>query len=253
MADITRAFGWKPQEHDPRDEAFQLEQHETFLALPETVDLRPLCPDVYDQGELGSCTAQAVGFLCHFNWMKQKKPFPFVPSRLFIYYNEREMEGTIEYDAGAMIRSGIKSINRQGYCPEKMWPYVVRNYTKKPSRDSYTDAKGKIVKNYGVVKQTVDEMKAVLAAGYPIVIGFNVYESFMENQVTETGLYEMPDYSKESIVGGHAVAIVGYRPDGWIVRNSWGKSWGMNGYCIMPFEFLADHEQAMDLWCVRFV
>lgn len=249
---IVRSFGWRPDEPDDRDMKFQLPLSMTATAVPKSVDLRPLCPEVYDQGDLGSCTAQAVGFLCHYNWIQQKKPNPFVPSRLFIYFCERELEGTINYDSGAYIRDGLKVINKKGYPPERHWPYVIRNYRKRPLLDAYTAALKNIVKDYGRVEQDETSMKACLASGFPIVIGFYVYESFMENKVALTGIIPMPE-EKESIIGGHAVAIVGYNAQGWIVRNSWGKSWGMDGYCIMPYEYLTDPERADDLWCVRFV
>src|SRR6202042_2867797 len=93
--------------------------------LPESVDLRPGCPPVYDQGQLGSCTANPIAGAVEFDQIKQNLPSVFVPSRLFIYYNERMMEGTVSQDSGAQIRDGIKSIGKLGVCPEKEWPYVI--------------------------------------------------------------------------------------------------------------------------------
>jgi len=246
---MKRHFGWKPQKPDFRDRKFAVQRAGN---LPETVDLRSQCPEPYDQGQLGSCTANAIGFLCEFDWMKEKKPDAFIPSRLFIYYNERAMEGTVHTDAGAAIRDGIKSLHRFGFCPEDMWPYEPEAFATRPPMKAYFSALKDIVKEYGAVDQDVDSMKTVLASGFPIVIGFSVYDSFMTDQVAATGIIPMPS-PDESIVGGHAVAIVGYDDKGWIVRNSWGSSWGMAGYFSMPYEYFTDPNLSSDLWCVRFV
>src|SRR4029079_15261796 len=113
--------------------------------LPPKKNLTAQCPPVFDQGEIGSCTANAIGAAIEFDRLKQKLR-PFMPSRLFIYYNERVMENTVNEDAGAMIRDGIKSVAKQGVCPEKMWPYDPQPYppnphlTKKPTQLCYREA-----------------------------------------------------------------------------------------------------------------
>lgn len=248
---MKRAFGWKPQKPDFRDRKFSFVRI-SEMELPVSVDLRSQCPAPYDQGALGSCTANAIGFLCEFDWMKEKKADPFTPSRLFIYYNEREMEGSVDDDAGAEIRDGIKSLNTYGFCPESDWAYDIDQFAVKPPEKAYSDALKDIVKEYGAVDQDKQSMKAVLAAGFPIVIGFSVYDSFMTDEVASTGVVPMPG-EDESVQGGHAVAIVGYDEKGWIVRNSWGDGWGDKGYFYMPYEYFTDEDLASDLWCVRFV
>src|SRR3981081_4189702 len=111
-------FGWIPDLPDHRDLLFSAPR--TILRkLPRKVDLKPKCPPVFDQGEIGSCTANAIGAAIEFDQKKQRSR-AFTPSRLFIYYNERVMENTVNEDSGAMIRDGIKSVAKQGVCPEKM-------------------------------------------------------------------------------------------------------------------------------------
>jgi C1A family cysteine protease len=110
-------------------------------ALPPKVDLRSQCPAVYDQGESGSCTGNAIAGAMEFDLLKQKQETDFVPSRLFIYYNERVIEGTVNDDADAMIRDGIKSVAEQGACNENEWPYDTNQFSAKPSDQCYTDAK----------------------------------------------------------------------------------------------------------------
>src|SRR5271165_1571544 len=109
------SYGWIPDIPDARDRVLLLPKRAG--ALPPTVDLRAGCPPVYDQGQLGSCTANAIAGAVEFDRKKQNLP-DFVPSRLFIYYNERAMEGTISSDSGAQIRDGIKSVAKIGAPPE---------------------------------------------------------------------------------------------------------------------------------------
>ena len=89
-----------------------------------------------------------------------------------------------------------------------------------------------------------------LADGYPFVFGFTVYESFETEKVKRTGIVPMPK-KNERPVGGHAVLAVGYnqKQKRFLVRNSWGKAWGKDGYFTMPYEYL--ETQAADFWTIR--
>ena len=111
-------FGWILDLPDQRDFAFSAPRA-ILRELPPKTNLTAKCRPVFDQGELGSCTANAIGAAIEFDLMKQRLR-RFMPSRLFIYYNERVMENTVNEDSGAMIRDGIKSVAKQGVCPEKM-------------------------------------------------------------------------------------------------------------------------------------
>ena len=156
-------YGWAPDVPDHRDFVLAAAP---VTALPPSVDLRPSCPPVYDQA-LGSCTANAIAGAIQYEQIRQKAHKPFTASRLFIYYNERVMEHTVAEDAGAQIRDGIKSVNHVGACPETDWPYVITNFAKRPPTRAYKDAPlGKAV-TYRRVVQTLDQMRACLAGGYP--------------------------------------------------------------------------------------
>src|SRR5262249_21513787 len=124
MTRKIKRYGWVPDFPDHRDHLYAAPVV-NLSALPAKIDLRPHCPPVYDQGQLGSCTGNAIAGAIHFDRVKQHKTPDFVPSRLFIYYNEREMEGTVSSDAGAQIRDGIKSVSERGDCPETQWPYEI--------------------------------------------------------------------------------------------------------------------------------
>jgi C1A family cysteine protease len=244
-------YGWIPDVPDQRDHVFAAAP---VAALPPSVDLRRGCPPVYDQGQLGSCTANAIAAAIQFEQIRQKKPKPFAPSRLFIYYNERVMEHTVGQDAGAQIRDGIKSVNHIGACPETDWPYVIASFTRKPPTRAFKDAPlGKAV-SYQRVVQTLDQMKGCLAAGFPIILGISVYESFESPQVAKSGVVPMPAHS-EKLLGGHAILSVGYddAKQRFIMRNSWGTSWGIQGYFTIPYPYLTDSNLCDDLWTIRMV
>ena len=218
------------------------------------MDLRPQCPPIYDQGQLGSCTANAIAGALQFDEIKEKQPQVFTPSRLFIYYNERVIEQTVSTDSGAQIRDGIKTIAAQGDCPETLWPYDITKFTVKPTQQCYDQALKFKAVQYQRLTQIPNQMKGCLASGYPFVFGFTVYESFESPQVASTGHAPMPAPS-EKVLGGHAVMAVGYDDSqSWfIVRNSWGPSWGMNGYFTLPYPYLLDHNLSSDFWTIRVV
>src|SRR3954470_8877099 len=122
MSRRVARYGWIPDLPDHRDYILRASAR-ALAKLPRKIDLTKACPAVYDQGEIGSCTANAIAAAVEFDQMKQRMRGVFMPSRLFIYYNERVIEQTVEEDSGAMIRDGIKSVAKQGACKEKLWPY----------------------------------------------------------------------------------------------------------------------------------
>ena len=246
-------YGWIPDLPDARDHLYAAPAA-VMTALPPKVDLGPQCPPVYDQGQLGSCTANAIGAAIQFDRMKQNLSPNFVPSRLFIYYNERVMEGTVSTDSGAQIRDGIKSVDKQGACPEPDWPYDITKFAARPPRADYREALHDRAASYSRLVQNANLLKGCLASGYPFVFGFTVYESFESQEVARSGVVPMPS-SGEKILGGHAVLAVGYddSTQRFIVRNSWGTGWGMSGYFTMPYQYVTDSNLADDLWTIRLI
>lgn len=220
-----------------------------------SVDLRTICPNVYDQGQLGSCTANSICGAYEILQIKQKELNPFEPSRLFVYYNEREKEGHINEDSGAEICDGIESINKIGLCPETMWPYDISKFTEKPSDNCYNDAKLHRSVKYFKMENTSEQLKQCLINGYPFVFGFEVYESFESDEVAKTGMMPMPNINTEQLLGGHAVCCVGYDDDKkcFIVRNSWGPNWGDKGYFYMPYAYMTNSDRCSDFWYITLV
>ncbi|MDY0743913.1 C1 family peptidase [Paucibacter sp. R3-3] len=243
-------FGWVPDLPDHRDHTFAAPVA-VQANLPPKVDLRPLCPPVVDQGQLGSCTANAIGNAHRFDQIKQGAPKNFMPSRLFIYYNERAMEGTVNSDSGAQIRDGIKSIAKLGVCDEADWPYVITKFKTKPPAPLFKKALANQALTYRRLTQNASQMKSCLASGYPFVFGFTVYESFESQVVAKSGVVQMPAAS-ESVLGGHAVMAVGYddKSQRFIVMNSWSTSWGQKGFFTIPYAYLIDTGLASDFWTI---
>lgn len=221
--------------------------------VPSKVDLssHPFMPPVYDQGQLGSCTANALCSAVNFN-------IPQYPgSRLFLYYNERFIEGTTNTDDGAYLYDGVKALKKWGLCKECVWPYDISKFAIKPSHEAYHDNDLQpIVKNqikeFNISNDLIS-MKFALHNSWLFVVGILIYESFESEHVSKTGIVSMPDIEKENMLGGHAVVCVGYDDSTqmWKMRNSWGSSWGDKGYFYLPYEYLLSTHLASDLWYIK--
>jgi C1A family cysteine protease len=252
-ASANGGYGWVRDLPDARDFLYAVPMNVFAKGLPVSVDLRGKCPPVYNQGQLGCCTGNGIAGAVEFDQRKQGSKV-FTPSRLFIYYNERAIEGTISQDSGAQVRDGIKSVATLGVPPEADWPYDIAKFADKPPASAYVAAKKDLVSSYARVSQTLSQMQGCLADGYPFVFGFTVYESFESAAVASSGVVPMPK-SGEHVVGGHCVVAVGYEDSKrvFIIRNSWGTSWGMKGYCTIPYEYLISSHLASDFWTIRTV
>jgi C1A family cysteine protease len=245
MMDKKR-YGWVPDRPDQRD--YMYTAIRPVVRLPKKMDLRIYCSEVENQGMLGSCTANALTGNLEFLDHKIDDEYKDV-SRIFIYYNERVLEGTVDYDSGASLRDGIKTLRKIGACWESTWPYLIERFDKKPLKKCYIEAKKHRIVSYHRIS-TLSEMLTCLAEGYPFVFGFTVYESFESQKVRQTGVVNMPR-KKEKALGGHAVLAVGYdqKQKRFLVRNSWGIDWGKDGYFTMPYEYL--ETLAADFWTIR--
>jgi C1A family cysteine protease len=243
-----KKYGWQPDLPDYRDHLYSAAAP---IKLPAKVDLRQHCPEVYNQGQLGSCTANAIGAMYEFVQLKENNT-SFMPSRLFIYYNEREIEGTISVDSGAHIRDGMKTVSKTGVCSEGDWPYLISRFAKKPPAPCYKTAIAHQVVSYKRIEQTTRQLKTCLAEGYPFVFGFTVFEQFESAETARTGIVRMPTKGEKAL-GGHAVTCVGYDDEkqSFLIRNSWGKDWGIDGYFWMPYAYVESSYLSSDFWTIR--
>lgn len=248
--------GWKKDKLDIRDYSFnKLVSYKSFstVNLPSHVNLRRYCSYIEDQSDLGSCTGQALVGLMEYNLNINKKPYRDL-SRLFVYYNERDIENSINEDSGAEIRDGIKSLASKGVCSEHIWPYDISKFRDKPSDIAFKQAEEYKIHSYYRING-LEELKISLYNKHPVVFGFLVYESFMTHLVANTGIMPMPDVNKEEILGGHAILAVGYSDyyKRILIRNSWGNNWGLlgtnAGYFTMPYEYITP-QFTDDFWTI---
>jgi C1A family cysteine protease len=261
---MTHKYGWIKGTPDSRDRKYSAER----LLPIKTVYLNPdsgyKMPPVWDQGQLGACTAFGWSFAVMFDLLNKHASDPmesgYSPSQIFIYYWERSIEGTIGTDSGAQIRDGAKAINKYGVCNETLMPYVISDFVTPPTDTAATDALNYKALTYTSLDNTNKQLLVdALQQGFPIVFGFTVYESFESDTVNETSVVPYPDINTEQVLGGHCMSIVGFHEgegddDTFICRNSWGKDWGSHGgYCRMPTRYLTDPSLASDFWILKMV
>jgi C1A family cysteine protease len=275
---MNHIYNVVPQKYDSRDYRLLSPTPQAVAVLPDKFDLRSLgiVPEIWDQGQLGSCTANGNGAIFEIDRLKQGYA-PLNPSRLFIYYNERMEEGNIDSDYGANVRTGIKVMNKYGVANEDIWAYNINQYKTKPPQNVYDDGATRKVSTYTSVHQNINDICAAIYSGKGVVFGFQVFESFDSNSlsgVSGTGIMTIPQANEQSL-GGHCVCAIGFEitkrggkhggffgplldkifgmpsMDGYIIcRNSWGTYWGLSGYFKMPFKFINNSVYCYDFWVV---
>lgn len=217
--------------------------------LPALVDLRAHCSPVEDQRLTNSCTANAaVGALEYL----QKRGGERVTdlSRLFVYYNARQLAGMEEKDVGSFIHHVMAAVMAHGACEERLWPFQEAMCTTKPVSDAYRDAQRFQAVQYARTPLG-PTVQAALAGGLPVVFGTYLPRRYYEEAAT-TGVMPPPAESVELPGSGHAMLMVGY--DGakkmWLARNSWGPTWAEGGYCWIPFATLAAYSNPTHFWTI---
>lgn len=221
--------------------------------LPAKVDLRSEWGTPFDQGQIGSCVANSVAG-CIRMTRKVEKLSNYDPSRLYIYYYGRKDDNfPTDQDSGMYIRSGYKGVNQDSVCSENNWPYIESRFSVEPNKVAKSAASQHKIFKYLSVTQDILSIKQCLADGYPISFGITVYQSFMSADVARTGMIPMPNTTKDTVVGGHAISIVGYDDTQkvFIIANSWGSSWGDKGFCYFPYAYVTDTTLSDDFWTPR--
>lgn len=234
------------QSKEKTTEVYQLQ-----AVIPASVvDLRKQCSPIENQGQLGSCTGHGIAGIMEQleNKTNQGESTEgnkfFRVSRLFIYYNERQMEGTIRSDAGALITDGIKTGKMIGYCNEALQPYIESKFAVAPPAACYMDAKNHRITSAKKILD-INGMINCITSGYPFTGGIQVYESFESDSVAQTGIIPMPKKT-EQCLGGHCIGFFGFNKNKnmFICRNSQGAEQGDGGYFYLPFEYV--HKYASD-------
>lgn len=238
---------------DQRDRIIQFASTPT---IPIKVDLRALVPNIYNQQSLGSCTAHAVATL--FDTIQDRQytkadAKAFTPSRLFIYYNTRKIEGTTERDVGSSIRNAIKSVAKEGICDEELWGYEVLKFKDLPPPIAYENGKKNTAVEYLRLTPTREQLEQCLSRGNPFSFGLMIYKYWYDDPaIRRSGIIRSPT-SSDTKIGGHAMVCVGYdrQKQVFIVVNSWGPSWGDKGICYIPYSYMLGANQSWDFWIIR--
>ena len=217
----------------------------TGIPLRDRVDLRQWASPVENQGHLGSCVSNAIVGAYELMMNQQAAGQYKDLSRLFVYYNARFIESTLNEDTGIYLRDGILAIKNKGVCLESLWPYDILKYKVEPSPECYEDAKHRTIKNYYRI-DGVDQSLDALNSNRPVVSSISIYKNFDIITDENNTLFAPIDLSEES--GGHAICLVGYDlPKRMLLaRNSYGTIWGMAGYFWLPFEYMKNN--TLDQW-----
>jgi C1A family cysteine protease len=268
MRRISR-YGWVRDLPDPRDRLYHLEEPiRRRHQLPARVE--PLTTRVprWNQGQLGSCTAHGIVRVLAYEALKQGETLALKPgmmangtygdagySRLFVYYNERAIEGTVGTDAGAQIRDGIKTVAGQGAAPEASWPYDPARFASTPPPAAYKDAVEHKALRYRRITPGGPgaPVHTALANGLPVVFGFPV-PSYFESGWNPAGVPLPLPGPDTTFIGAHCVVATGYdlAQGVYTIDNSWGEDWGVHGRFEMEEGWLDPaRELASDLWVVE--
>lgn len=223
----------------------------THIPLPEKTDFSQDLSFIHTQGDLGSCTAQTVTLSLEYYFKKIGIPIELSP--LYVYFNEREIGGTVEEDCGASLSDAIQAIQQYKACQERSWTYSDNKikFKKKPPEEAYQEAFS-IFEKYRIdhsnIPNKVKILKQILIQGIPIVCGINVFPSFEYEEVEKTGIVAMPG-PVEYPIGAHAITLVGYNDttQQFKFANSWGATWGDKGFGYLPYNYISNENPENDL------
>ena len=267
----TAGYGWIPQMPDHRDRYFGLEEPIlTPMQVPSTGGLAPdELPPIWNQGQLGACTAHGSlrAFLAEA--MRQGLSLPML-SRLQQYYDTRSIEGTTSTDSGGTIRDAIKALATYGCAPESEWPYDVSRFADPPPASVMSDARQHMAISYQqiVVGGPGAPMRTALSRKLVIVKGFPVPDYFEDGSWDPASGEPLPlPGPNTQFIGGHCTATTFYDFSGTFIStpstnrrvrpyftddNSWDTTWGMAGRFNIDAEwFSPGRGLASDLWVIQ--
>lgn len=238
-----RGLGCLADERDPRDIAIGSLMSLSSAPLPREWSLRHPEVTPFDQGATNSCVGQAWAQAIRIAHLTAGNTCP-PQSALFSYFLSRASIGIANVDAGSYLRAGAAVARRFGSASAETWPFAYRRVNRSPSFSAFRDANVRkpIAAYYRVY--TPDEARMALAAGLPVVGGWQIDREFTESRGPS-----VIDVPHGDWIGGHAMVLEGYHQDGTFeLLNSWGSSWRLDGRAFVTEAFVA---AGVDLWAVR--
>ena len=250
-----RKLNYKFRTPDHRDYKYVPKQNIKIAKSSYTI--QPKISQILDQGNLGSCVANAFS-----QYIRIMTAYKLQPSRILFYYIGR-LTGSlyITEDTGLDIRMACSVMKDYGVCQESVCPYNINNFANTPSLNSFQASKLFKKYSYSFVTQDLIHIKSALTLNTPIIFGFQVYSSFMSRSVASNGIVPMPATNpitgiiSEMPQGGHCVLLIGFSDTTQMFTclNSWGQSWGNKGLFYMPYAYILNTELTSDLCVLNFI
>jgi C1A family cysteine protease len=222
--------------------------------LPKICDLRQNMPKtIPQQGNIGACVANLVAANIQYLYQNANKG-DFIPSRLYIYFIARVFYSGLlpEKDSGTSIEDACKAIVKWGACDEELWPYERFRFFMFPNKKCFDKGKSERNFKYFMVHQKIEDICSVIELGYPVLCSIEIYSSFYSEFINNIGKIPLPDTIQENSFGGHSLLLVGFDLEKQVFwgMNSWGNSWGIDGYCEIDFEYILNDKLASDFWYI---
>lgn len=246
-----QGLGWREDPVDPRDVSYT----DRLVALgvgaaPASASMRQHVVEVLDQSITSSCVAHAIAQAIRVQHSAEMPTVPPLLSRLFLYFAARVYHDEQYVDSGTFIRYAFKSLVKLGFCPEREFGFDPGDVNRAPPWNAYrTAADQRAPTNYyridsfGSTREL--EVKQAIANGTPVVFGMSVGQAFLDWDGGD--MYDVT--TEDSFLGGHAMCAVEYDDLGVYGPNSWGASYGRDGWFGMTWNVVLDRWR--DIWVVR--
>tara|TARA_B110000208_G_C11799546_1_gene441260 strand:- start:2051 stop:2863 length:813 start_codon:yes stop_codon:yes gene_type:complete len=246
----TKMYGWIPDHPNYNDNTYDAPIKN--LLINRKIDLRLNCPGICNRKNIGSSVAHAICYVYEYNIIKHDMNNIFIPSKLFLYFNQRLLKHTQEFDCGSSIRDGLSILDKIGICSEVVYPYDISLIYDKPSDEIYEEASHNKGIEYYKIKPIITNIKTLLQDSIPIIFGFGIYSSF-ENQVSDNGFTIKIPQENEKFIGGSCGVCVGFNDEkqAFIIMNSKGVEWGDKGYFYMPYLYLTNNNLCSNFWIIK--
>ena len=236
MTDFSQyKLSCKPDRQDRRDLYKNRRYNASYPPVLPTSYTLSYLPPIKDQGQTESCTSHSFAFFSECLLASRSNQYVKL-SPFYVWYYGRLEEGTQLQDTGIQMRSIMDAGHTYGICEESFWPFGT-DFTKEPDAIAQVNALFKLPCYERC--ETLTDIKYALAIEHlPVCIGVEVMDTWYDSSVQENGIIKYDPKSK--VEGGHAVTGVGFTSDYLMIANSWGTSYGKDGFIYLPWEYLTN-------------